>query len=94
MLKDGALKNYQNLLILEGEAPKENIPSHIKIFYNMKDIKDKIDEEYDGVYATLFSDKILYYNSTKSKKRKKVVLKGSMPKFFEIEADSLTSIDI
>lgn len=65
MIKDGALRNYKYLLVLEGESPK-NIPSTIKIISNPKEIPDKIADNKDGVFATRFSDRILYYDSNKN----------------------------
>lgn len=89
MIKDGALEKYDNLLVLAGELPKGGIPSSIKVFYDPEEIKDEIDGEYDGVYATRFPDKILYYNSTASKKIKKV-----NNKMIEVNPHSIISINI
>lgn len=91
MIKDGALNNYRYLLALETELPKENIPSNIKIVYDSKEIPNKIDNEHDGVYATRFEDKIMYYNSNNKKVIKKVKL---LDKTIEIEPNSISTVNI
>jgi hypothetical protein len=85
MIKDGALEEYENLLVLEGQLPKKNIPSRIKVFYNPEDIKGEFNDEYDGVYATRFPGKIIYYNSNNHK-----VKKGQI----EIKPKSIVSIKL
>ncbi len=89
MIKDEALERYENLLILAGELPKEKIPAQVKVFYDPEKIEDKIDDEYDGVYVTRFPGKMLYYNSTNSKKIKKV-----NNKMIEIDPQSIISINL
>ena len=71
------------------ELPKEKIPSRIRVFYQQEKIEDKSDNEYDGVYATHFPGKILYYNSTNSKKIKKVNNKR-----IEINPQSIVSVNL
>ncbi|MFH1462580.1 MAG: family 14 glycosylhydrolase [bacterium] len=91
MIEDGALEKYQSLLVLEGELPKEKIPSHVKIFYDPAEIKNEIDAEYDGVYATRFPDKILYYNSNNKKIKKNAPF---LQRSFEMEPNSVISIKL
>ena len=92
MIKDGALQKYENLLVLEGELPKNNIPSSISIIYSPKEIKnEEIDDEHDGIYTTRFKDKIMYYNSTNKKIKKNTPF---LKRLVEIEPNSITLINI
>lgn len=107
MIKDGALDSYEFLLILGGEIPEGEISKAIKSWSEKggrvmthpkkEDLKiisksaGDIDGEEDGVYATRFQDKILYYNSTNSKIIKKA---GFLNKTVEIEPNSIQSINI
>jgi hypothetical protein len=106
MIKDGALKGYQFLLILKGEMPEE-ISEEVKNWIEgggrlishpreedlefIKEIIGDIDNEYDGVYATRFSDKIIYYNSTNKKIKKRVLI---LKKMIEVESHSIVSINL
>jgi hypothetical protein len=60
-----------------------------------------VDNEWDGVYATLFTDKVLYYNPNKSTVSRKIVLpasvtgrqsEGSNVYHLSLEPDSITPI--
>lgn len=66
MLKDGALGRYKHLLVLAGELPRENIPLGLKIISDPREIAREFNNRRDGVYASHFSDKILYYDSHKN----------------------------
>lgn len=48
-----------------------------------------VDETWDGVYITRFSDKIIYYNANNFKVRKKVELENLPLKFIDIEENSI-----
>lgn len=89
MIKDGALEKYENLLVLEGELPKNNIPSSINIIYDPKEIKNEIDGKVDGVYATKFADKVLYYNSNNKKIKKNIPF---LQRSIEMEPNSIISL--
>jgi hypothetical protein len=106
LIKDGVLDKYQFLLILKGDMPEE-ISEEVKSWVegggrlishprqeDLKSIKKTIgdiDNEYDGVYATRFPDKIMYYNSTNKKIKKRVPLLG---RSIEIEPNSILSINL
>jgi hypothetical protein len=92
MIRDGALEKYQYLLVLKGEIPESDVSERIKNWIKLggilssdpKIIANDIDNEYDGVYATRFANKIMYYNANDFEVRKKV---GS--KFIKIEGNSI-----
>jgi len=92
MIKDDALEKYQYLLVLKGEIPEGGVSEKIKnwikkggiLSSNPKIITNDINNEYDRVYATRFSDKIMYYNANNFEVRKKI---GS--KFIKIKANSI-----
>ena len=57
----------------------------------------EIDNQWDGVYATRFSDRVIYYNSTNSRIRKKVKIKNLLKKLefeIDIEANSIISMPL
>jgi hypothetical protein len=93
MIRDGALEKYQYLLVLKGKIPEGQVSEKIKnwtkkggiLSSNPEIIPNDIDNEYDRVYATRFSDKIIYYNANNFEVRKKV---GS--KLIKIKANSIT----
>jgi len=72
-----------------------NIVYNIKNKYPWEGIPE-IDMEKDGVYATRFNDKIMYYNSNNYKVNKKVKITNSFCKEFkaEIDANSIISVKI
>jgi len=92
MIKDNALEKYQYLLVLKGEIPEGEVSEKIKdwtkksgiLSSDPKIITNDIDNEYDRVYATRFTDKIMYYNANNFEVRKKV---GS--KILKIKANSI-----
>ncbi len=63
MAKDGALKNYKHCYALEEILADK--------------IKDVPGEKTEGVYATKFQDKIMYYNSNNYKVKKGLVEIGA-----------------
>ena len=107
MILDGALENYKFFVVLAGEIPEGEVSNKVKnwerrggkliIFPPRKELEalskkaDNIDNEDDGVYATRFEDKIIYYNSNNKKIQKKV---NFLNKTIEIEKNSIVSINL
>lgn len=91
MIKDGVLKNYQYLLVLEGELPNIDISSNIRVIRDPKEVPEEIDGEQDGVYVTRFPDKILYYNSNNKKIKKNIKL---LKRSIEIEPKAILEIKL
>ncbi|MDO8601458.1 MAG: beta-galactosidase [bacterium] len=107
MIKDGGLKNYQFLLILSGEMPEGNISAKVqewtagggKAFSSLREKEldliqnaiGRIDGKKDGVYATLFPGKVVYYNSNNTKVKKEVEL---LNKTIEIGPNSILIFNI
>lgn len=107
MVKEGGLDRYQFIIVLAGQIPNGEVSDRIEewvsnggklingpkeedLEFIQKETGD-IDADYDGVYATRFADKILYYNSTNSKVIKKI---NFLNKTIEIEPQSILSINI
>ncbi len=72
-----------------------NIVYNIKNRYPWEGIPE-VDMEKDGIYATRFNDKIMYYNSNNYKVNKKVKIANLFHKEFEVEinANSIISVKI
>lgn len=87
MIKDGVLEKYQYLFVLSGELPKVDLPKDLKIVFDPKEVVSDIDNEYDGVYATKFADKVLYYNSNNKKIKKNIPF---LNKTIELNANTIT----
>lgn len=106
MIKDGALDRYQYLLVLEGEIPKGKVSEKVEKWKSrgrliehpqendLRAIKEQtgdIDNEYDGVYATKFQNKVLYYNSNNK------IIKKDIPflkRSIEIKPNSICELKI
>ncbi len=57
----------------------------------------EIDGEVDGVYATLFKDRILYYNATPTKKTKSIEISNHPKKLkakIELPPHSISKVDL
>jgi len=84
----------QGYIVLFPGKGKSYLDFIVKAVYNRKEEYPwssilKIDGEWDGVYATQFRNKIMYYNSNNSKIRKKV---DFLQKTIEIEGNSILVI--
>lgn len=98
LIKDGALKKYKYLLVVEGEIPAE-VKEKVEEWKNQggtltsdpKAAPNNIDNEADGVYATKFANKVIYYNSTNKKIKKNIPF---LQKSVELDPNSIISFPL
>jgi len=99
LIKDGALQKYQYLLVLEGEIPSREVKTEVEkwvsqggiLSFDPATIPNEIDNEADGVYATKFADRVLYYNSNNKKIKKNIPF---LQKSIEMEPNSIVSLPL
>jgi len=98
LIKEGALQGYKYLLILKGEIPGGEVKDKVREWQERGGIltsdpkaipSQKIDDEADGVYATKFADKVLYYNSNNKTIKKHIPF---LQKSIEIGPNSIISV--
>lgn len=98
LIKEGALAGYKHLLVLEGEIPEEEVRAKVEEWQGQggvlttdpKTIPSRgIDDEADGVYATKFANKVLYYNSNNKKIKKNIPF---LQRTSEMEPNSIVSL--
>ncbi|MBI4101550.1 MAG: beta-galactosidase [Candidatus Nealsonbacteria bacterium] len=98
LIKEGALSRYKHLLVLEGEIPSGEVKSKVEewqrqggvLALDPKTIPSQgIDDEADGVYASKFANRALYYNSNNKRVKKSIPF---LQKSIEMEPNSIVSI--
>lgn len=99
LIKDGVLQKYKHLLVAIGEIPEGEVKQRVEewqkqggvIVADPKEIPNEIDNEADGIFATKFPDRALYYNSNNKRVKKDIPF---LKKSVEIEANSIISLPL
>lgn len=97
MIKEGILEKYKYLLILSKGTPSGGISEKIRewtkrggiLTQNPREIPNEIDNQEEGVYATRFRDRVLYYNSNNKIIKKEIPF---LKKWIEIKPNSIISV--
>jgi hypothetical protein len=94
--KEGFKKLGKGYTVLSPKSNKDYLNFIAESVYNQKERYPwkgilNIDGEKDGIYATKFQDKILYYNSKNLNKKKEIKL-NNIVRFIEVEENSISSV--